>query len=209
MKSWLGTSSDFFHEIRWEACISVLPRLLPHLQWWLQRSNLLTGVLLNPSDSTLTLYTDTSLTGWGCLHRWENSVRGVRRLSFRRHIWVTGCQNSLRYHWIGHICRWPRGITSIREIRKPISCKNWRAGTDDFLFGRFPVEKYVPISSERSYPFCDRVAPQTGFPNFMEKVGASTQPRLDSNKSQELAELGGNRNMEIGVCQMERRCPHT
>jgi hypothetical protein len=47
-----------------------------------------------------------------------------------------------------------------------------------FLFRRFPVEKYVPISSERSYPFCDRVAPQTGFPNFMEEVGASTQPRL-------------------------------
>ena len=41
----------------------------------------------------------------------------------------------------------------------------------------FPVEKYVPIS-ERSYPFCDRVAPQTGIPNFMEEVGASTQPRL-------------------------------
>ena len=38
--------------------------------------------------------------------------------------------------------------------------------------------KNVPISSERSYPFCDRVAPQTGFPNFMEEVGASTQPRL-------------------------------
>ena len=49
-----------------------------------------------------------------------------------------------------------------------------------FLFGRFPVEKCVPISSERSYPFCDRVAPQTGFPNFMEEVGACTytQPRL-------------------------------
>ena len=29
-----------------------------------------------------------------------------------------------------------------------------------------------------SYPFCDRVAPQTGFPNFMEEVGASTQQRL-------------------------------
>jgi hypothetical protein len=49
---------------------------------------------------------------------------------------------------------------------------------DGELFGRFPVEKYVPISSERSYQFCDRVAPQTGFPNFMEEVGASTQPRF-------------------------------
>ena len=47
-----------------------------------------------------------------------------------------------------------------------------------FLFERFPVDKYVPLSSERSYPFCDRVAPQTGFPNFMEEFGASTQPRL-------------------------------
>jgi hypothetical protein len=47
-----------------------------------------------------------------------------------------------------------------------------------FLFGQFPVGKYVPISSEKSYPFCDRAAPQTGFPNFMEEVGASTQPRL-------------------------------
>ena len=49
----------------WEACIPVLPRLLPHLQWWLQRSNLLTGLPLDPPDSTLTLYTDASLTGRG------------------------------------------------------------------------------------------------------------------------------------------------
>ena len=34
-----------------------------------------------------------------------------------------------------------------------------------FLFGRFLIEKYVPIST------------QTGFPNFMEEVGASSQPR--------------------------------
>jgi hypothetical protein len=47
-----------------------------------------------------------------------------------------------------------------------------------FLFELFPVELYLPISSERSYPFCDRVAPQTGFPNFMEEVGASFQPRF-------------------------------
>jgi hypothetical protein len=48
---------------------------------------------------------------------------------------------------------------------------------DGELFGRFPVEKYVPISSERSYSFCDRVAPQTGFPNFMEEVGVCRRPR--------------------------------
>jgi hypothetical protein len=32
----------------WEAYIPFSPRILPHLQWWLQRSNLLTGVPLDP-----------------------------------------------------------------------------------------------------------------------------------------------------------------
>ena len=56
---------EFWHPATqmWEAGIPVLPRLLPHLQWWLQRSNLLTGVPLNSPESTLTLYTDVSLTG--------------------------------------------------------------------------------------------------------------------------------------------------
>ena len=67
----------------WEACIPVLPRLLPHLQWWLQRSNLLTGLPLDPPDSTLTLYRRLP-NRTGCLPRRENSVRGVGRLSFRR-----------------------------------------------------------------------------------------------------------------------------
>jgi hypothetical protein len=77
---------EFWHPVTqmWQACIHVLPRLLPHLQWWLQRSNLLTCVPLDYLYSTLTLYTDASLTGWGCLPRRENSVRGVGRLSFRR-----------------------------------------------------------------------------------------------------------------------------
>ena len=41
---------EFWHPVTqmWEICIPVLPRLLPHLQWWLQRSNLVTGVSLDP-----------------------------------------------------------------------------------------------------------------------------------------------------------------
>jgi hypothetical protein len=58
-----------------------------------------------------------------------------------------------------------------------------------FLFGRFPVEKYVPISSERSYPFCERFAPQNGFPYFMEEVGAHRLESVCPNKSQELVKL--------------------
>jgi hypothetical protein len=43
------------------------------------------------------------------------------------------CTDSLHRHLpkIGRVCRRSREITSIREIRKPISCKNWRAGTHD------------------------------------------------------------------------------
>ena len=48
-----------------EAYISVPARLLPHLQWWLQRSKFLTGVPVDPSESTLTLYTYALLTGCG------------------------------------------------------------------------------------------------------------------------------------------------
>ena len=70
----------------WEAYIPFSPRILPHLQWWLQRSNLLTGVPLDPLESTLTLYSlhrcIPNMTG--CLPRRGNSVRGVGRLSFRR-----------------------------------------------------------------------------------------------------------------------------
>jgi hypothetical protein len=62
-----GYLREFWHPVTqmWEACIPVLPRLLAHLQWWLQRSNLLIGIPLKPPESTLTLYTDASLTGWG------------------------------------------------------------------------------------------------------------------------------------------------
>ncbi|CAG2245169.1 unnamed protein product [Mytilus edulis] len=49
----------------WEAPVPILPRLLPHLQWWLQEKHLRKGVLLDPPDPSLTLFTDASLMGWG------------------------------------------------------------------------------------------------------------------------------------------------
>ena len=48
----------------WEVLVPILPVLLPHLDWWTHRENVLTGVsLLHPVPS-LTLYTDSSLQGW-------------------------------------------------------------------------------------------------------------------------------------------------
>ncbi|CAG2185712.1 unnamed protein product [Mytilus edulis] len=59
--------SEFWHPISqlWEAPVPILPRLLPHLQWWLQEKHLRKGVLLDPPDPSLTLFTDASLMGWG------------------------------------------------------------------------------------------------------------------------------------------------
>ena len=43
-----------------------LPRSLhPHLQWWLQESNVLTGQPLHPMQHALQIFTDASKEGWG------------------------------------------------------------------------------------------------------------------------------------------------
>lgn len=58
---------EFWHPAsqEWEALIPVQPQLLPHLNWWLQRENLLKGLPLDPPAPKLTLFTDASLSGWG------------------------------------------------------------------------------------------------------------------------------------------------
>lgn len=49
----------------WEALVPILPVVLPHLEWWTRRENVLTGVALLHPVPSLTLYTDSSLQGWG------------------------------------------------------------------------------------------------------------------------------------------------
>jgi hypothetical protein len=44
----------------WEAKIPLLPSLLPHLQWWIDRENVMKGLSLSVLVPTLTLYTDAS-----------------------------------------------------------------------------------------------------------------------------------------------------
>jgi hypothetical protein len=60
----------------WEALVPILPVLLPHLDWWTRRENVLTGVALLHSVPSLTLYTDSSLQGWGAFLEGK-SVSGV------------------------------------------------------------------------------------------------------------------------------------
>ena len=60
----------------WEALVPILPVLLPHLDWWTCRENVLTGVALLHPVPSLTLYTDSSLQGWGAFLGGK-SVSGV------------------------------------------------------------------------------------------------------------------------------------
>jgi hypothetical protein len=60
----------------WEALVPILPVLLPHLDWWTRRGNVLTGVALLHPVPSLTLYTDSSLQGWGAFLEGK-SVSGV------------------------------------------------------------------------------------------------------------------------------------
>ena len=53
-----------------------LPRSLhPHLQWWLEESNVLQGQPLHPIKHALQIFTDTSKEGWGT-HLNEHTARG-------------------------------------------------------------------------------------------------------------------------------------
>ena len=54
-----------------------IPRSLhPHLQWWLDKDNVLTGQPLHPIKHALQIFTDTSKEGWGA-HLNEHIARGT------------------------------------------------------------------------------------------------------------------------------------
>ena len=54
-----------------------IPRSLhPHLQWWLQENNVLTGQPLHPITHVLQIFTDASKEGWGA-HLNEHTARGT------------------------------------------------------------------------------------------------------------------------------------
>jgi hypothetical protein len=67
---------QFFLQEHWEALVPILPVLLPHLDWWTRRENVLTGVALLHPVPSLTLYTGSSLQGWGAFLEGK-SVSGV------------------------------------------------------------------------------------------------------------------------------------
>ena len=59
-----------------EKVIPISSSLHPHLQWWLQEDNILTGQPLHPIKHALQIFTDASKEGWGA-HLNEHTARGT------------------------------------------------------------------------------------------------------------------------------------
>ena len=75
LQFFLQEHSDSASQV-WEALVPILPVLLPHLDRWTRRENVLTGVALLHPVPSLTLHTDFSLQGWGAFLEGK-SVLGV------------------------------------------------------------------------------------------------------------------------------------
>ena len=58
-----------------EKTIPILKSLHPHLKWWLEESNVITGQPLHPLKHALQIFTDESKEGWGA-HLNEHMARG-------------------------------------------------------------------------------------------------------------------------------------
>ena len=59
-----------------EKVIPIPSSLHPHLQWWLEEGNVLTGQPLHPIKHALEIFTDASKEGWGD-HLNEHMARGT------------------------------------------------------------------------------------------------------------------------------------
>ena len=56
--------------------VPVLPEDKVHLQWWTCRENVMAGKTLQPFQAQVTLYTDSSKSGWGA-HVGDQTVSGL------------------------------------------------------------------------------------------------------------------------------------
>ena len=78
-----------------EKVIPIPLSLHPHLDWWLEEDNILTGQPLHPLQHTLQIFTDASNEGWGA-HLGGSTARGVwSEPESRLHINFLGVKSSL------------------------------------------------------------------------------------------------------------------
>ena len=73
MASLKQLENEFWNQ---EKVITIPRSLHPHLQWWLEESNVLQGQPLHPIKYAVQIFTDASKEGWGA-HLNEHTARGT------------------------------------------------------------------------------------------------------------------------------------
>ena len=92
-----------------EKVISIPRSLHPHLQWWLQEDNVLTGQPLHPIKHALQIFTDASTEGWGA-HLNERTARGAWSLSRKQSAY--------------QIPRTQGSFSSLKRVPRPLPTKD-------------------------------------------------------------------------------------
>ena len=118
-----------------EKTISIPKSLHPHLEWWLEENNVITGQPLHPLAHALQIFTDASKEGWGT-HLNEHIARGSWSLPERKlHInylelkavllaykripsslYKQSSSHCYRQHYCGSLHKQGRG----NEVRSPV-----------------------------------------------------------------------------------------
>ena len=88
-----------------EKVIPIPSSLHPHLQWWLQEDNVLTGQPLHPIKHALQIFTDASKEGWGT-HLNKHTARGTWSLP----------ESKLHINYLELI----GSVSSLKRVPKPL-----------------------------------------------------------------------------------------
>ena len=103
-----------------EKVIPIPSSLHPHLQWWLQEDNVLTGQPLYPIKHALQIFTDASKEGWGA-HLNEHTARGTWSLpEGKLQIKLSGTQGS---------------VSRLKRVSKPLCQQDSTCGNQQHYSG--------------------------------------------------------------------------
>ena len=142
-----------------EKVIPILRSLHPHLQWWLQEDNVLTGQPLHPITHALQIFTDTSKEGWGAQLRQTHCQRDLVTTRKQTAYKLLGTKGSL---------------SSLKRVSRPLCRQDSTCGNRQHYSSviykqgrRRGSRQAIPFRSDHSNRM---VPPSRGFPNYMQQV---------------------------------------
>ena len=157
-----------------EKVIPIPSSLQPHLQWWLQEDNVVTGQPLHPVKHALQIFTDASKEGWGA-HLNEHTARGIWSLPESKvHI------NYLELKAV---------FLALKEFQSLCTCKIVLVATCSNRqhysaeHGSRQAIQARPDHSNRMVP------PSRGFPNYMQQVAPTSHRSICHEVQQQVTSV--------------------